>query len=109
MKTLDLQEVAAFLHMCPAVLAQKAREGLVPGAKPGKCWVFLEDDLVAWLRGLYAGSGQAPLSDCEEGSSCHLSNGILSGGLASPRRTASEYDALLARPTGGKPRSTTTG
>ncbi|HSC44086.1 MAG TPA: helix-turn-helix domain-containing protein, partial [Candidatus Binatia bacterium] len=66
MRTLDLEAAAAFLHMSPAVLGEKARAGRIRAAKPGKRWVFLEDDLVAYLRSLYAGAGQAPSSGCEQ-------------------------------------------
>ena len=41
MRTLDLTEAAEFLHLHPHTLEAKARAGEVPGAKPGKCWVFL--------------------------------------------------------------------
>jgi len=34
-RTLDLNEAAEFLRMSPAVLRQKARAGIVKGAKPG--------------------------------------------------------------------------
>lgn len=61
--TFDLVEAAKFLHMSPAVLRQKARRGLVKGAKPGKCWVFLKSDLVLYLRSLYPTHEQAPCSD----------------------------------------------
>jgi excisionase family DNA binding protein len=53
MKTLDLNEAAAFLHVHPVTLKEKARAGEIPGAKPGKCWVFLDDDLADWLRSQY--------------------------------------------------------
>ena len=44
-KTLDLEEVAAFLRMNPEALRQKVKAGIILGAKPGKWWVFLEDDI----------------------------------------------------------------
>ncbi len=43
----------AFLNMSPEVLRQKVKAGDVPGAKPGKCWVFLEDDLAEYIRTAY--------------------------------------------------------
>lgn len=97
MRTLDLQEAALFLRMSPAVLRQKAKQGQIKGAKPGKRWVFLEDDLADYLRQLYAAGGQAPLSDKEK-SECHLGNVVLSGGSDSPPRTESEYRNLLGLP-----------
>src|SRR6185436_3956716 len=96
MRTLDLNAAADFLHMSPAVLRQKARKGAVRAAKPGKCWVFLEDDLVAYLRSLYSCHGQAPSSGCEsEDSTCHLSYAVKRGGYASRTPVESEYNALL--------------
>ena len=45
MNTLNLQAAALFLHLHPEELRRRAKAGLVPGAKVGKRWVFLEDDL----------------------------------------------------------------
>jgi hypothetical protein len=110
MRTLDLQEAARFLHMSPAVLRLHARQGRIKAAKPGKRWVFLEDDLAAYLDRLYAGRWQAPLSGSNrEKSLWESTNAEMSGGSMSPRRTASEYAALLGLKTGRSRRSTTTG
>jgi excisionase family DNA binding protein len=54
MKTLTLQEAAALLKMTPEGLRIKANKGQVPGAKPGKRWVFREDDLAQYLESLYS-------------------------------------------------------
>ena len=53
MKTLNLNEAAAFLHIHPSTLLRLAGSGDIPGAKPGKCWVFLDVDLADWLRTHY--------------------------------------------------------
>lgn len=50
MKTLDLAECAEFLKIERTHALKLAGEGLLPGAKIGKAWVFLEDDLVEYLR-----------------------------------------------------------
>jgi len=55
MKSLSLNQAASFLQMSPSTLRDKVKSGLVPAAKPGKRWVFLEDDLVTFIRSLYAG------------------------------------------------------
>ena len=100
MRTLDLNEAAAFLHMSAAVLRQKAKLGHVRAAKPGKRWVFLELDLVDYLRSLYPGPGQVPLSGCDqEKSLCHSVNAATSGGYVSRHPMVSEYSALLGLPT----------
>lgn len=100
MDTFDLSGAAAFLHMSPAALGYLARTGKVKAAKPGKKWVFLKDDLVAYLHALYSIRGQAPLSGCEEETSqCHYINAETRGGLASRRPAGKEYAALLGLPT----------
>lgn len=50
---LDLRAAAALLHMHPNTLRSYAIAGLVPGAKIGRFWRFLECDLVAALRRRY--------------------------------------------------------
>lgn len=60
MNTLDLKQAAAFLKMHPEEVRRRARLGLVPGAKPGKSWVFIEEDLAAWLRGQYTAPQPVP-------------------------------------------------
>lgn len=53
MSTLNLKQAADFLKMHPVTLLQKANAGLVPAAKPAKRWVFIQQDLLDYLRGLY--------------------------------------------------------
>lgn len=109
MRTLDLSGAAAFLHMSPAVLRDKARRGLVKAAKPGKRWVFLEDDLAVYLGQLYAGRRQAPLSGSNvEKSTWGYQDAVVSGGFHSPHRMASEYAALLGLATKRKRKSIST-
>ena len=48
--TMELLDAAKYLHMSPAVLRQKAKRGLIPGAKPGKRWVFLSSALADYLQ-----------------------------------------------------------
>lgn len=47
----DIKQAAAFLKICEQTMQELAASGEVPGAKVGKAWVFLQDDLVDWLRG----------------------------------------------------------
>ena len=106
--TLDLHAAAEFLHMSPAVLRQKAKQGIVKGAKPGKCWVFLRSDLVAFLRSLYLTHEQTPHSDWKEVSPCHSLNAVKSGELDLPPPTASKYADLLKLPIRNKRKNSTT-
>jgi hypothetical protein len=45
MRTLSLTEAAVLLRMHPEEVRRRAKCGAIPGAKPGRCWVFIEDDL----------------------------------------------------------------
>lgn len=49
-ETLDLHGVAALCKAEPETIAQYARSGELPGTKMGKSWVFLRDDVLAFLR-----------------------------------------------------------
>lgn len=50
---LNLKQAAEFLHLHPVTLQRKALRGEVPAAKLGKRWIFLEIDLIAFLRAQY--------------------------------------------------------
>jgi len=74
MKTLSLPEAAAFLHCHPEWARQQAKQGRIPGAKPGKSWVFIEEDLVAYLRGHYSDGSQIAQGLKQEKTSCPSTN-----------------------------------
>lgn len=59
MKSMTLYEAAAFLKLHSEELRRRAKRELLPVAKVGKRWVFLELDLAEYLRSLYAGHWQA--------------------------------------------------
>jgi hypothetical protein len=64
MKTLNLSEAAAFLHMHPEEVRMRAKRGLIPGAKIGRCWVFIDLDLADFIRSQYPVRRQAlPVRD----------------------------------------------
>jgi len=52
---MTIDEAAAFLKMHPETIRQRItdQENPLPGAKPGKCWVFIKEDLVIWLQSFY--------------------------------------------------------
>ena len=108
-RTLGLIEAAALLRIHKDTLQRRARAGAIPGAKIGKQWVFLEADLVGYLKGHY----QEPL--------CPSTNvptpthgGSISQSLATPGY-ADRLNALIAqkrsastmrsKPASGPPRS----
>jgi len=50
MKILGLKEAAEMLRISPDCMRDLAADGSVPGAKIGKEWVFLEEELEEYLR-----------------------------------------------------------
>lgn len=50
MRTFDLIECAEFLKVDRNTAMKLAGTGELPGAKIGRAWVFLEDDVVTFLR-----------------------------------------------------------
>lgn len=49
-RTLDIEECAAFLKVDRTTALKLAGSGDLPGARIGRAWVFLEDDLIGYLR-----------------------------------------------------------
>src|SRR5437868_567653 len=108
MNTLGLHEAAAFLRLHPEELRRRARLGIVPGAKPGKRWVFLEADLAEYLRALYSAHRQALQVTPGKEIECHFASAEIRGGLTSPRQAARELENRLKRRIERPRRSTTT-
>ncbi|NEX22169.1 helix-turn-helix domain-containing protein [Thiorhodococcus mannitoliphagus] len=105
MRTLDLTEAADFLRLHPETLRRLAACGDIPSAKPGKHWVFIDEDLANWLRARYA--EQARAVEPRGKTRCSTADPTAgTGGSASPHQTAKKYDALLERKTRKPPRST---
>ena len=104
MKTLNLNEAAAFLHVHPITLQKKAKAGLIPGTRIGRRWVFIDVDLLQYIRSQY--TSRALQGQQMEESKCHSLNAktVLTTGLASMSRD-DEYSKALGLPTGKKRRN----
>jgi excisionase family DNA binding protein len=104
MKTLDLLEAAKLLKLHPQTVLKLAREGEIPAAKPGKCWVFIEEDLIDWIRSQY----NRPQQDVGQGGKevCSLEEKTANtGGIDLLRQTAQQYANLLKLPIRERPRN----
>jgi hypothetical protein len=98
MRTLSLVEAAKFLRMHPEELRRRAKIGAIPGAKAGRAWVFIDEDLAAYLRSLYPERRQAlQVSLGKELNECHSSGAERRGGSTSPHHAASALDVLLTQ------------
>ena len=107
MNTLSLQEAATFLKIHPVTLGEKARLGEIPGSKIGKCWVFVDVDLIQYIRAQY--KRQDLQGEQLEVSQCHSSNEKIHHiGGSNFSTTAEQYKKVLALPTKPKRKSITT-
>jgi hypothetical protein len=108
MNTLTLQEAAKFLKIHPVTLGEKARLGEVLGAKIGKCWVFVDVDLIDYIRSQY--KRRDLQGEKVEVSQCHSSNERTHhiGGSKLPTTADDQYKKVLALPTKPKLKSITT-
>jgi excisionase family DNA binding protein len=108
MTTLTLPQAAALLKIHPVTLQEKARAGEIPGAKIGKCWEFVEFDLIEHIRSQY--KRRVLQGDHTEVQLCHSSNARIHriGGSKLSPTTDDEYSKALALPTRQKPKNYTT-
>jgi hypothetical protein len=99
-QTLDLSQAAAFLRMHPEELRRRAKAGLIPGAKIGRAWVFLQSDLADYIRSRYSQPRQAlRVTLGKEVEPCHFASETASTGSTFANQTESEYADLLGLPT----------
>ena len=54
MKTFDINQAAEFLGAHKETVRRLVAIGKIPGVKIGRGWVFIEQDLVIYLRSKYA-------------------------------------------------------
>src|ERR1035437_7026366 len=88
--TLNLHQAAQLLLIHPVTLQSKAKAGIIPGAKIGKRWVFIKNDLIEWLRSQYT----SPRQDVGQGGKklCSIKEKTVNiGGIASHHQTAQQY------------------
>jgi excisionase family DNA binding protein len=100
MKTLTLTEAANLLKMTPEGLRIKAKKGEIPGAKPGKFWVFCEEDLAEYLRSIYPTRAKALQGVIESNrrKTWHFTKEVTRGGSQLPAKELA-YKNLLGLPT----------
>ena len=96
MTTLNLKEAAALLKVHPMTLRRQAMEGAVPAARAGRAWIFIEEDLLGWLRAQYSDEARAAGSkgDTTCPSTYAQTNPVPATGADSPVLTESKYADL---------------
>lgn len=53
MSTLNTEECAKLLSVSKSHLERLARSKEIPAMKPGRSWVFIEEDVLEWMRSKY--------------------------------------------------------
>ncbi|WP_416143560.1 helix-turn-helix domain-containing protein [Oxalobacter aliiformigenes] len=92
MKTLTAEEVGKILKLTRTSVTVKAKAGEIPGMKIGNRWIFLEVDLLAYIRSQYK---------CAQGGKeekiCRSTNVRIrpTGGSKSRHQVESEYNRVL--------------
>lgn len=103
MNTLDLHKAAELLKIHPVTLQQKAKSGEIPGAKIGKCWVFIDLDLIEYIRSKYTGPGKLDVGQGEI-RPCSLKEKAQNTGITNLRFVEKQYSDLLEPKTKQKPK-----
>ncbi|OGT17293.1 MAG: hypothetical protein A2522_06855 [Gallionellales bacterium RIFOXYD12_FULL_53_10] len=96
--TLNLKDAAALLKIHPVTLQSKAKSGEVPGAKVGRSWVFVQIDLLSYIRSKYV--TRMVQGDTKEKTPCHSTNVKTRPSTGSKSQSTDEqYRKALALPT----------
>lgn len=99
MRTLDLTAAAEYLFCHEDTVVEMISEGL-PAVKVGRKWVFVDVDLIEWLRAQYQ-TGKQPARKA-----CRSTSAVKRGGSISST-TDAKYADLLGLPTSRKPKEPT--
>ena len=109
MRTMALVEAARFLKVHPEELRRRTKAGQIPGAKVGRAWVFLDEDLASFLRSLYVDQRQALQVTLRKEPICHYADAAESGGSTSLLQLEHEYVERLGLLTKPSRKNSTTG
>lgn len=102
MESLGADDAASFLKMSKASLLRKARRGDIPGHKPGRSWVFIKEDLIAFIREKAQQRKLQPKRTHFEEVvvSCQSNDAkVAKSTIQTSHITARELESLLAQPT----------
>lgn len=94
MKTYDINEVADFLKVDRTTALQLAADGVLPGAKVGRAWVFMEDEVVNYLRDVTRAQTQGRRAQIEACNALRIAQPQLARVVGSRRRMPPELPEL---------------
>jgi hypothetical protein len=92
--------------MHPSTVREGAKAGIIPAAKPGKEWVFIEADLLDYLRtqGRLAcrSTGEEEVASGGSTSSRHMAESDIDDLLESVKRRVRSESTTSSRPSSGR-------
>lgn len=92
--TLNIEQASLFLGAHKETVRRMAARGELPGAKVGRKWTFIEQDLVEYLRNKYSSSDASQGVHDRSNKQWHSQRKTVTGGLISPT-VESEYVKVL--------------
>lgn len=97
-RILSLAQASRMLKAHPETITEAIRSRKLPATKVGRAWVFVDDDLIGWVRTQYHQPESAGSTECGSTDAAR----VVSGGSTSARQAAVDLTAALAPRT--KPR-----
>ena len=98
MKTFNIEEAANFLGAHKETVRRLVAMGKMPGVKVGRGWIFIEQDLVIYMRSKYARGVTLQDTVHRRNEQWRFTKGAQLGGSASPIMDK-EYKKALGLPT----------
>ncbi|HAT8266879.1 TPA: helix-turn-helix domain-containing protein [Legionella pneumophila subsp. pneumophila] len=94
MKTLTIEQAAHCLCVHKETIRRMAVSGEVPAVKIGRSWVFIEEDLAAFIRSKYACVVTSQGAVQRSNNKWRSTSETILGGLASPIKEKEYREAL---------------
>lgn len=94
MNTLNIEEAAKFLGAHRETIRRMAASGELPGVKIGRGWVFIEQDIVMYMRNKYSSRDASQGAYVRSNKEWHSTKEMEFGGLISGTKEK-EYAKVL--------------
>lgn len=92
--TLNILEAAKLLGVHKETIRRMASSGQLPGVKIGRSWIFIEQDLVMYIRSQYAKGVTSQSAVHRSTNQWRFTKGTQRGGLVSPIKEKEYKEAL---------------
>ncbi|OGV35193.1 MAG: MerR family transcriptional regulator [Legionellales bacterium RIFCSPHIGHO2_12_FULL_35_11] len=99
MQTLNINQAAELLGAHKETIRRLVATGKIPGLKIGRGWIFIEQDLVIYMRSKYAGGVTSQGAVTRREKQWRFTKETQFGGLVSPTMDK-EYNEALGLPIG---------